>query len=38
MRKIEVPSYVREFNAASMAEAIYMADQVLRIDGVTVAV
>ena len=35
---LEPRSYVREFNAASMAEAIKLADEVLRIDGVTVAV
>jgi hypothetical protein len=33
-----VPFYVREFNAASISEAIQAADQALRKDGVTVAV
>lgn len=31
-------SYVREFNAASLAEALILADRALRMDGVTVAV
>jgi hypothetical protein len=35
---LEPRSYVRAFNAASMAEAIKLADEALRIDGVTVAV
>ena len=33
-----IPFYVREFNAASMGEAIHLADHALREDGVTVAV
>ena len=35
---VNIPHYVREFNAASMAEAIHLADQALREEGVTVAV
>ena len=31
-------SYVREFNAASLSDALILADQALRMDGVTVAV
>jgi hypothetical protein len=35
---LEPRSYVREFNAASMAEAIMLADEALRTLGVTLAV
>lgn len=33
-----IPSFVREFNAASMTEAVIAADQALRKDGITVAI